>query len=249
MPVLHAIIVGIVQGFTEFLPISSSAHLYLVSYIFGWDYQGLGFDVALHGGTLLAVLWIFWKDYLAVLKNPKMFWYLVLGSIPAALAGFFLQDQIENVFRNPLVMIFTLAGFAVLLWYADKKSKKADDLAALSPKKTLFIGAMQALSLVPGVSRSGITTTAGLFAGLTREQAVRFAFLLSGPIIFGAMLVEVKDLRVLDSAVIAGFIAAAISGSLAIKFLLKYVARRNFNVFVWYRIALAIVILLVYLSR
>jgi len=249
MPVLHAIILGIVQGFTEFLPISSSAHLYLVPYIFGWEYQGLGFDVALHGGTLLAVLWIFWKDYLAVLKNPKMFWYLVLGSIPAALAGFFLQDQIENVFRNPLVMIFTLAGFAVLLWYADKKSKKADDLAALSPKKTLFIGAMQALSLVPGVSRSGITTTAGLFAGLTREQAVRFAFLLSGPIIFGAMLVEIKDLQSLDSAVIAGFMAAAISGSLAIKFLLKYVAGRNFNVFVWYRIALAIVILLVYLSR
>ncbi len=256
MPVFHAIILGVVQGITEFLPISSSAHLYLAPYILGWEYQGLGFDVALHWGTLLAVVWIFWRDYLAILKNPKMLGYLILASIPAAFAGFFLQKQIETGFRNPLVSVITLSGFAVLLWYADKNNnspqpslKFREGERGLSWGRILFIGAAQALSLVPGVSRSGITATAGLFSGLSREQAVRFSFLLSGPAIFGAGLVALKDLREVNTALIAGFAAAAISGFLAIKFLLRYVSRRNFNIFVWYRIILAIVILCIYLNR
>src|SRR3989338_955427 len=195
MEIIQAAILGVVQGLTEFLPISSSAHLYLVPFFFGWDYQGLQFDVALHWGTLLAVVWIFWRDYLEILKSPKMIGYLVLGSVPAGLAGFLLRDQIETVFRNPIVTVFTLSGFALLLWLADKKSKQNQNLTNLNSKKSFLIGVAQALSLVPGVSRSGVTTMAGLFANLSRQQAVRFAFLLSGPVIFGAGLVALKDLQ------------------------------------------------------
>ena len=249
MEIIQAAILGVVQGLTEFLPISSSAHLYLVPFFFGWDYQGLQFDVALHWGTLLAVVWIFWRDYLEILKSPKMIGYLVLGSVPAGLAGFLLRDQIETVFRNPIVTVFTLSGFALLLWLADKKSKQNQNLTNLNSKKSFLIGVAQALSLVPGVSRSGVTTMAGLFANLSRQQAVRFAFLLSGPVIFGAGLVALKDLQEINSALIAGFIAAAISGFAAIKFLLNYVSKNNFNVFVWYRIVLAAVIVFTLILR
>src|SRR3989338_2973377 len=138
MEIIQAAILGVVQGLTEFLPISSSAHLYLVPFFFGWDYQGLQFDVALHWGTLLAVVWIFWRDYLEILKSPKMIGYLVLGSVPAGLAGFLLRDQIETVFRNPIVTVFTLSGFALLLWLADKKIQTESKSDKSQLKKIFF---------------------------------------------------------------------------------------------------------------
>ena len=268
MTIIQAIILGVVQGFTEFLPISSSAHLFLVPYIFGWDYQGLGFDVALHWGTLLSVIIIFGRDYwryaralfrkspinqvtTELVSERSMAFYLILGSIPAALAGFFLRSQAETIFRSPWVIVGTLVGFAVLLWIADriKDSRFKIPDSRLSWKRVLFIGAAQALAIVPGVSRSGATITAGLFSKLSRQEATRFAFLLSGPIIFGAGLVTIPDLENFSVALIAGFIASAISGFIAIKFLLRYVGSQNFNLFVWYRILFAGIIILSLLTR
>ncbi|OGE81835.1 MAG: hypothetical protein A2826_02590 [Candidatus Doudnabacteria bacterium RIFCSPHIGHO2_01_FULL_43_23] len=270
MTIFQAIVLGIVQGFTEFLPISSSAHLYLVPYIFGWNYQGLGFDVALHWGTLLSILIIFLKDYIRyvreILPFPQslpsqgdgdklMAWYLVLGSIPAALAGFFFQSQAETVFRNPWITVVTLSAFGILLWVADRRLLTSNSSLErgveqkMTWKKVLFIGFAQALAIVPGVSRSGATITAGLFSKLSRQEATRFAFLLSGPIVFGAGLVSIPNLDSFDMSLLAGFIASATSGFIAIKFLLRYVGSQNFNLFVWYRILFAGIIALSLLMR
>lgn len=249
MDTLQAIILGIIQGFTEFLPISSSAHLYLVPYFFGWDYQGLGFDVALHWGTLAAVLWVFWRDYLNALRDRQLFIFLVIGSIPAAAAGILLEKQAETVFRHPLVSVFTLAGFAVLLWVADMGDREDKGFDSLNWMRAFFIGIAQALAIVPGVSRSGATITAGLFSGMSRTAAARFSFLLSGPIIFGAGLVELKSLESLTIALAFGFIAAAISSLLAIKFLLKYLSTHDFKIFIIYRFILAAIVLLIILNR
>ena len=247
----QAIILGVVQGLTEFLPISSSAHLYLLPKFFNWNYEGIGFDVALHWGTLLAILMIFWRDYWNALTGERrLLWFLVIGSIPGALAGYFLESQAETIFRTPVLTAAMLAGFGILLWVADRRnSPKAPSLikegvgGVLDWKKSLFMGAAQALAIVPGVSRSGATMTAGLFSGMTRQQAARFSFLLSGPIIFGAGLVALPDASV-DASLIAGFLAAAVSGFLTIKFLLRFLSSHSFNAFVWYRLALAVIILL-----
>lgn len=276
MTIFQAIILGTVQGFTEFLPISSSAHLYLLPYFFDWDYQGLGFDVALHWGTLLSVLLIFRKDYWKYLRavcpyshqgrgssflfvgddqgeeaDKSMAWYLVLGSIPAALIGFLLKDQAESLFRSPWVIFVTLTAFALLLWVSDKKIEvgSSDSEARINWKKVLFIGAAQAVAIIPGVSRSGATITAGMFASLSRRQAARFSFLLSGPIIFGAGLVSIPDLGGITPPLIFGFIASAISGFIAIRFLLKFISNHSFNTFVYYRYALALVVLVILLIR
>lgn len=248
MDIFQAIILGVVQGFTEFLPISSQAHLYLVPYFLGWNYQGMEFDVALHLGTLFAVLLLFGKDYWRfVTRERVMVWYLVLGTLPAALAGLLLRPYAEGVFRHPLVMVFTLAGFGILLWVADRKSR-TEGQSALNWKIVLLIGIAQAVAIIPGVSRSGITMTAAiLFAAMSREQAARFSFLLSGPIIFGAGLFELPTLGTPSLPVIAGCISATLSGVVAIKFLLKYLAKSGFSVFVWYRLLLAGVVATVYL--
>ncbi len=250
MDIFQAIILGAVQGLTEFLPISSQAHLYLVPYFSGWNYQGLEFDVALHLGTLLAVLLMFGKDYWRFVTRERiMVWYLVLGTLPAAVAGVFLKPYAETVFRNPLIMVFTLAVFGVLLWVADRKSAIGGE-SALSWKTALLIGSAQAVAIVPGVSRSGITITAALlFASMSREQAARFSFMLSGPIIFGAGLFQLPTLGALSTPFVAGFISATLSGVIVIHFLLRYLAKRGFGVFVWYRLLLAGIILTVYLAR
>ncbi|MBI4049844.1 MAG: undecaprenyl-diphosphate phosphatase [Candidatus Doudnabacteria bacterium] len=256
MSIFQAVVLGVVQGITEFLPISSQAHLLLVPYFLKWNYQGLGFDIALHWGTLLGVLAFFGKDYWNILTGKmgsKMFWYLVLGSIPAAAAGFLFEKQAETIFRSPLITVFTLAGFGFLLWLADRNPSlnpsPRQESEVLNWKKVLGIGLAQAIAIIPGVSRSGATITAGLFSGLSREAAARFSFLLSGPIIFGAGLVASRDLVSITAPLIAGFLAAAIAGFLAIEFLLRYVSKNNFNVFVWYRLVLAVAVLLTILYR
>ena len=259
MSLLQAVILGIVQGLTEFLPISSQAHLFLVPYLFGWTYQGLDFDIALHWGTLLAVLLVFGKDYLRYLRalfirgeegrtERRLGGLLVLATIPAAVAGLFAKDLAESQFRNPLIMVVTLSVFAVLLWLADRYLQKSAR-AELSAGKSLAIGVAQAIAIIPGVSRSGSTITLGLFSGLSREEATRFSFLLSGPIIFGAGLVAMRDFAGISPALVAGFFASAVSGFFAIKFLLRFVSRNNFNIFVWYRLLLAAAVLGVVLYR
>jgi len=250
MDIFQAVILGTVQGFTEFLPISSQAHLYLVPYLSGWDYQGLKFDVALHLGTLFAVLLLFGKDYWQFITHErKMIWYLVIGTLPAVIAGLILRPYVEETFRHPLIMVFTLAGFGLLLLLADKKSQ-TKNISTLNWKIALFIGIAQAMAIVPGVSRSGITMTAAiLLASMSRESAARFSFLLSGPIIFGAGLFELAEMKTIGLPFIVGFISAALSGVIAIKFLLNYLTKHGFVIFVWYRLLLAGIILTVYLIR
>lgn len=262
---LHAIILGIIQGLTEFLPISSTAHLILVPWLFGWNDPGLAFDVVLHLGTLTGIIAFFWKDFYSMLygmvtnergglgglNNPegRMGWYIVVGTIPAGVAGFFFKDKIETLVRDPYIIAFSLIFFAILLWWSEAKGKKRRKLAHLGLSDAMIIGCAQAVALIPGVSRSGITITAGLFRNLERETAARFAFLLSTPIILAGGLLSALDIYKIGFPhhmiwpFFGGFMASAISGFLAIKFLLIFLSKQKVNIFVYYRILLGIFIL------
>jgi len=253
MSVFHAIILGIVQGLGEFLPISSSAHLVLVPEFLGWHYQGLAYDVMLHIGTVAALAAYFWRDWWKIIRDGfatpfkgdgKILPLIVLGSIPAGLAGVLLHDMAEHVFRGQLVMAVNLIIFAGILFWADRRAGKNPG-RAFDMKAALLIGFFQALALMPGVSRSGITITAALLCGFARSEAARISFIFSAPVIVGAGLFEARKLGLgqVDAAFVAGVLAAAASGWLAIKFLLGYVAKHTLNIFVVYRIALGLLII------
>ncbi len=259
----QAIILGLVQGLGEFLPISSSAHLVLAPWFLQFTDPGLAFDAVLHLGTLFAVLTYFWKDWLEILGlafgvkkdgnnyNKKSLWILVLATIPGALAGYFFESQAETIFRSPLVIAFTLSFVGLLLFLADKYAKHKKKLKEISWKESLVIGLAQALAIVPGVSRSGATITAGLFSGLSRISAAKFSFLLSTPIILGASLFKLPDLwkSGLGVSFWVGLLVSAVSGYLAIKYLLKFVKKASYKIFFWYRLILASLIILVYFLR
>ncbi len=258
MSILHSAVLGLVQGLGEFLPISSSAHLILVPWLFNWEDPGLTFDIALHFGTLAAVVFYFWKDWwrLAVsgmtkprTQEGKLFWYLALASVPAALAGFLLEKKAETVFRSPLLIAIMLIALGIILYWADRKSAKQIELQKISFGSCILIGISQALALVPGVSRSGITMTTGLLLGLTREAAARFSFLLSTPIIFGAALVKLPHVASNPSQIgmdfLVGVLVSCIIGFASIGFLLKYVRTRTFLPFVWYRFTLGAIVVFV----
>lgn len=263
MSIFDAVLLGIVQALGEFLPISSSAHLVLVPFFRGQIYQGIAFDVMLHAATLLAVLLYFVYDWLVLVKNGifypkskegKMFWYLVAATFPAGIAGLLLDDWAESTFRNPLLIALCLVVFGWFLWKADKQSsaRNGDPDIYTVPFITVFlIGCAQAIAIMPGVSRSGITITAALFLGLSRSAAARISFLLSTPIIAGAAVLEVTKLSAADfnAALLWGFLSAFVGGLLVIGGLMRYIKTHSFNVFVYYRWALAAVILLVTLCR
>ena len=262
MTIITAIILGLLQAAGEFLPISSSAHLALYSFFAGAPYQGLNFDIMLHLATLIAVVSYFWKDLfkltIAGLSAPKsvdglLFWYIGLATVPAALAGYFLQDAAEHSLRSPLIIAFMLAFFAALLMWADRFAAKRAVASVLNPglMAMLLIGYAQALALMPGVSRSGITITAALLLGLGREKGARISFLLSVPIIAGAAMLKLKHLSLaeIDAPFIAGFLAASIGGWLVIKFLMKYIQNHTFDIFVYYRWLLAAVIVIAYFIK
>ncbi len=264
MDILQAIILGIVQGIGEFLPISSTAHLVLVPYFLGWDDPGLAFDVALHAGTLVAVMIYFWNDWIEIIRsafgfkkinfssekyNKKLLKLLVIATIPGALAGYFLESYAENIFRNPLIIAFTLSFVGIVLYIADKFLKHKKNINDLTVKNAFLIGIAQAIAIVPGVSRSGATMIAGLGMGLSREGAARFSFLMSMPIILGATLANFPDFfsgTFQTWPLIFGVTSSAISGYWAISFLLKFLQKASFVVFVWYRIILAAIIATVY---
>ena len=252
MPVSHSIILGIIQGLTEALPVSSSAHLVIFPWLFGWRYQGLSFDVALHLGTAFAFVVYFWKDWVRMFKvDTGLLWYIAIGTVPAAVAGVLLEKKAETVFRSPLVMLTMLAVFALILWWADYYGKKRKSLAEVDIKSALAIGLAQVLALIPGVSRSGITITAGLARGFSREAAARFSFLLATPIVIAAGVLKLPKLQHGDLTVSfwAGVLFSALSGFIGIHFLLNFVRRSSFKVFVFYRIALAVLVLAVLLFR
>lgn len=253
MEILKAIILGIVQGLTEFLPVSSTAHLILFPWFFSWhgELNTLTFDVALHGGTLLSLMACFYKDWLNIFfRDRKTLLFIMIATIPAGTAGILFDDFVEHSLRSPLIIVFTLAGFGILMLVADRISKKQESQINLST--SLFIGCAQAIALIPGVSRSGITITAGLFRNLTRESAARFSFLLSTPVIAGATILESKKLIINPasydmSLFFAGFLSAFVSGYFAINFLLGFLKRHSLDIFVYYRFLLAGIILAAYL--
>jgi undecaprenyl-diphosphatase len=266
MNITQALIFGLIQGFAEMLPISSSAHLILFPWFFNFPDPGLTFDVALHLGTLFAILGFFWEDWLKIIKDlllilktrkietfeQKMAGFLLLASIPGAIFGVLLDDAAETIFRNPLLIALSLTTLGVLLMYADNINKGKLKLENMTTKKAFGIGLAQALAIIPGVSRSGITITAGLFSGFTRADAAKFSFLMSAPIIAGAALVKVPELAASNftfSLFAVAFLSAAISAVIAIKFLLNFVKNNNFNIFAFYRFSLAALIIIVYLTR
>jgi undecaprenyl-diphosphatase len=270
MTILESIVLGVVQGVTEFLPISSTAHLILVPWVFHWPDPGLTFDVELHAGTLLAIVAYFWKDWRqmfsgfkglitgkAAFSGPenRLLWLVVLGTIPAAVIGVVAEKAVESWLRSPFIISGALIGLALVLAWAEKISRKDRPLSNSNLADSVTVGCAQALAVVPGVSRSGVTMTAGLFRGLTREAAARFSFLLSAPIIAGAGLKKALELRHagIDSSqqipMLAGFFASFLAGYLTIRFLLKYLRTHSLKVFVIYRIALgAIILFLIYFA-
>ncbi len=247
---LEAIILGVIQGVTEFLPISSTAHLILIPEIFGWNgiVNSLTFDISLHAGTLLAVLIYFYKDWWRIITSERrLLLLLIIGTVPACVAGLLLEEIVESALRDPYIISFSCASIGLFMLYADRRagSREIKDLTLLD---TLFIGVFQAIALIPGVSRSGITMSAGFLRGLSRSDSARFSFLLSTPVIAGATLIGVRRLISQPDLPVdifsAGMLSSFISGLLAIRFLLRYLQTHRIDLFVWYRIGLAIAIVL-----
>ena len=284
--ILQSIILGLVQGVTEFIPISSSAHLIIVPWLFGWTdpiLTSLTFDVSLHLGTLIAVIIYFAKDWIRLIRagvmsviewkigndaDRRMAWFVVIGTIPGGVVGFLAEKKIDELFHQPgipisstaiIVMGLIIALLGTALFFADQYSHRIKDMNQITLKDAVIIGLSQALAIFPGVSRSGSTMTTGLALGLKRETAAKFSFFLSAPIILGAGLNSVYEIfKMRSSGAIApnewilfpiGVITAAISGFLCIHWLLTYLQKHSVNPFVFYRLGLALLIIVVAIFR
>jgi undecaprenyl-diphosphatase len=266
---IQAIVLAIVQGVTEFLPISSSAHLMLVPWVMGWPFPPLLFDTMLHWGTLLAILIVFWRELIVIAKamwyslvqrnfhNPeaRLGWYIVIGSIPVVIAGFVFRDLIEAMFHNIQEVGFSLivtAGILALSEWLTQRRATARPLDQLTPWHAVAIGLGQALALEPGLSRSGMTIATGMAVGLRRDAAARFSFLLAIPAIFGAGMLQLSDALATDShevlryapQLIVGFVVSAVVGVLVIRFLLGYLRRHTLYIFSVYCLIVGISVLL-----
>jgi undecaprenyl-diphosphatase len=261
MELWHIIVLAVIQGLTEFLPISSSAHLILPSQVFGWPDQGLAFDVAVHVGTLAAVVWYFRSEVYRLTgawvsdsvrgrvgQDSGLAWAVIAGTVPAGLAGLLLNDFIETSLRSGLVIAVSTVGFGLVLWWSDAVGRRNRDLPALTMKDALIIGVAQALALIPGTSRSGITITAALFLGFGREAAARFSFLLSIPLILAAGLLKTLELveqgGATDWAAIAlGAALSFVSAVVCIHLFLKFLEQLGLMPFVIYRLLLGLLLL------
>ena len=267
MTVTQWIVLALIQGITEFLPISSSAHLILPSQVLGWPDQGLAFDVAVHVGSLLAVIIYFRKTIFDIAYHfiagligrpheralAMQGWLIIIATIPAVIIGFFAESFIETYLRSSLVIATTTIIFGLLLWYADWSAKQQRSLEQLTWRDALFIGLAQALALVPGTSRSGITMTAGLMLGMTKIDAARFSFLLSVPLILAAGLLKTIELVQTPSAfdlhaICYGTILSFLSAFACIVFFLRWIEKSGFMPFVIYRLLLGTVLFFVYFS-
>ncbi len=261
MDLLHAVWLAVLQGFTEFLPISSSGHLVLVPRFLGWPDQGLAFDVAVHLGTLIAVVGYFRHELLNMARawfrsvaggpgtpDSRLAWAVIWGTVPVAIAGFLLADTVEAEMRSPLLVASTTAGFGVLLWLADARGRRNRDEFSLGWSDVMLIGLVQVLALVPGTSRSGITMTAGLLLGLSREASARFSFLLAVPVILAAASLETaRLLRTPQSAdwvaMGVGTAVSALVAYLTIRYFLRFLGRIGMLPFAIYRVLIALLIL------
>ena len=257
--ILQTTLLGIVQGVTEFLPISSSAHLAVIPWAFGMQEMTLAFDVALHFGTLLAIGVFFFKDWIELLKagygnlrgnktkTGNMFWFLVAATIPGGIIGFILQHYFEDFFRTNFVLIgIALIVVGIVMYLADKKAKSDIKFEDLTLKQTLIIGCSQALAFITGVSRSGATITAGRMLGIDRESAAKFSFLLATPITLGAFLAHIPDIKAMGDELIPciiGIVVSFIVGLFVIKFLMQYLRKGSFKIFAIYRVIIGVAII------
>lgn len=270
---IQALVLGLVQGLTEFVPISSSGHLILVPWLFGWKdpfIDSIAFSVLLHMGTLLALLVYFWRDWIVLVPaglatirdrsfrgdpNRKMAWLIAVATIPAVIAGPLFESTFESLVREPAPVALMLCIGAAILWLADRWGPKLREMASLTFPNAAGIGVAQVLALVPGISRSGVSISAGLFLGLKREAAARFSFLMATPVVGGAGIWEGRKLITHEAGVnpdarliVIGFVAAAVSGLLAIHFMLEFLKRRPVTLFVVYRVVAAALVFVVLLS-
>jgi len=270
---IQALIMGLVQGLTEFIPVSSSGHLVLVPWLFGWKdpfISSVAFTVILHMGTLLALLAYFWRDWMTLIPagfaairdrsfkndpNRKMAFMLVVATIPAVLVGPIFESKLEDLVREPARIALMLCVGAAILWLADRWGSKERDMDSLTFRESLIIGVAQVVALVPGISRSGVSISAGLFLGLTRESAARFSFLMATPVIGGAGVWEARKFLTHEAGpspemnvIVIGFLTALVSGFLAIRFMLAFLRRQPVTAFVVYRVLAAIAVFLILLS-
>ena len=261
MEIIQSLILGVVQGLTELLPISSSAHLNLIPWIFNWDIPA-SFDVALHFGTLLAIAIFFFKDWIDLIKGGykqvvkkekstegRMFWYIVIATIPGGIIGFILDHIVgESLGEMPLLIAIALIVMGIILYIVDKKAPSNIKYEDMTFKQTFLIGLSQALAFIPGVSRSGITMTTGRLMGVDRSSTAKYSFMLSAPIVLGATLYKFKDF-VFNLPFVVGVLSSFIVGLLVIKFLLQDLQKGSFKVFAIYRIVVGIAIIILFMTR
>lgn len=258
---IQAMILGIVQGLTEMLPISSSAHLNLIPWMFNWTEIPDSFDVALHFGTLLAIGLYFFKDWLQLIRggikyistkeNPtegRMFWYIVIATIPGGLIGLLLDKFLEDTLKKPLIIATALIVMGLVLYFVDKKCKSKIDYKHMGFKETFLIGLSQALAFIPGVSRSGVTMTTSRLLTVDRESAAKYSFMLSAPIVLAATIFKFKDF-VLNPEFFIGVITSFLVGLAVIKFLMQYLKKGSFKMFAIYRVVAGLIIYLVYFMK
>jgi len=260
MTIIQAIVYGIVQGIGEFLPISSTAHLVLVPWLFRWSDPGVAFDVALHLGTAAAAIIYFWKDWISLiaagLKKPKstngkLFWFIIIATIPGGIFGVLLDKYMEN-FRNPALIGVMLIIMGIVLYYVDKNCSREVKIDEIGLKRSLIVGFSQVLAVIPGVSRSGITMSTGRFMGIDRESIAKFTFLLSTPVILGdglyhAMKIGAEPINM--TSFMVAVLTAAIVGLTSIRFLLNYLKNKGFGVFAVYRLLLGAAVIGIYFIK
>ena len=266
MPLIEVIVLGLVQGLTEFLPISSTAHLALVPWLFHWQDPGLGFDIALHVGTLAAILIYFFRNWVQIIlqgfglpaegdadlkRNKMLLWLMAVATLPVGIFGYIFKEQAETVWRSPTVIASMMIGVGIVLWICDHVGNRQKDLAHLTPLDAILIGLAQAVSIVPGTSRSGATIAAGLWRNLDRPSAARFSFLLSTPAIAAAAAKDFYDIYKHEGGIppemhvpfLVGILVSGVSGLAVIHFFMEFLRRRSMNVFVAYRIVFGIIII------
>lgn len=269
MHIIQSLVLGITQGFSEFIPISSSGHLILLPWLMEWKEHPLDFDIILHLGTLIALMIYCGQYWVSLIKSGiisikersiggyperKIFWLVVISTVPSAIIGALFEHQAETLLRNPLTVGLTTGIFAVIFFIVERLGKKEKKIYEIGYTGAFIIGLLQILAIVPGVSRSGITIISCIAIGLRRKEAVEFSFLLSAPVIFGAVLFKAGDIFKLLGAdsgtvILAGLIASALCGILAIKFLLSYVKHRSFSLFLAYRLILSVAVIFIYILR
>ena len=259
--ILQALILGIVQGLTELLPISSSAHLNLIPWVFNWSEISPSFDVALHFGTLLAIVIFFFKDWIGLIKGGykqvvkkektpegSMFWYLVAATIPGGAIGFILDKFCADILTKPLIIAIALIVMGIVLYLVDKYKESTVDYEHLTLKQTFIIGVSQALAFIPGVSRSGVTMTTARALGVKREAAAKYSFMLSAPIVLAATIFKLSEFE-FTLAFFLGVFASFVVGLIVIKFLLKYLQKGDFKIFAIYRVIFGIIIIVSLLMK